>query len=171
MRSNLARKLPWPVSPERAVAIIQRWAQRSQNSAKYRSVAPLLRPIPSDLPLIDRVRLFVLPWSVGEYPGRLACLKVIAGVGSSPTLSRWRRNGIPPEACERLARFLESRVERELAMIAELRADAAARAARLKPPGLVTATAEDRSIWWDVRRQKAAEKRARLAKKAAGDPL
>jgi hypothetical protein len=35
-------------------------------------------------------------------------------------MARWRQDGIPPEQAERLARFLESRVAREVTLIDEL---------------------------------------------------
>jgi hypothetical protein len=115
--------------------VLRRWGQRSATKARFRSVAPLFTQLPSTAHLLDRWAALAFPWcdKPWMYPGKIAVLRCLCGIRSRSSFTAWRQKGIPPAQCERLARFLESRVERELAMVAELRAYAADAEARKRP--------------------------------------
>ena len=110
--------------------------QRSHNRSRFRTVGPLLKPVEPPAHILDRWVSLAAPWSPRPWtcPGLRAILLVLCGVRSHSTTTHWRKRGIPPAHCERLARFLKSRIERELAMVAELRAyAAAAESVKLRP--------------------------------------
>lgn len=159
-------RMPPPLHAETAIAIVQRWAYRASLRARTRTVWLALDALHPGASLMERVLWVILPWGVKEYPGRERALREVCGRTSRHTFFRWKKTGLPPDAAERLARFLEDRVERELALVAELRADAVRRKAAYKPPGFVAATPEDRLAWWDVRRQKEGERSAKRHPKA-----
>lgn len=135
--------------------VVKWWGQRNSDRARFRTVAPLFERPPITVPAVDRWLSLVHAWPIRLYPSQLAVLRAVCGIKSRTTLLRWRRNGPPPEQCERLARFLESRVERELALIAELRAEAA-RATTAKLPNYFA-----RDLTVDERYRIAGEKRAK----------
>jgi hypothetical protein len=154
------------LDPAVAWLILRRWGEGNHIKARHRTVKPLFEPIKHDASLLDRWLALVAPWHVHTYPPRRSVLTAICGVRGTGVIARWRREGVPPEQAERLARFLESRMVREQALVDELLAHAAARRAAKRPPWLVTASSEDRSAWWHVRRQKAAERRAKRERAA-----
>lgn len=162
-------RLPPPLPAEKAIAIVQLWAQRSAARKNRRTAVPLIDVGDESVALIDRVLATILPWGVWEYPGKERALRAICGSGDKRSISRWRRTGLPIEPAEKLARFLESRIEREMRLVAALREVIRDRPNQWRPPGFVAATREDRLAWWDVRRQKAGERSAKRYPKA-GDP-
>jgi hypothetical protein len=122
------------LDPAVAWLILRKWGQGNHIKARFRTVKPLFEPIGHGASLLDRWFALVCPWRVHMYPARLSIMAAICGVRGSGVISRWRREGIPPEQAERLARFLESRVAREVALIDELRADAGRRRAEQPRP-------------------------------------
>jgi hypothetical protein len=139
---GLAMPRPMPATQQRkqeldpAVAwlILPQWGQGNHVRARFRTVKPLFEPIEHGASLLDRWLALVCPWKVYTYPPRRAILTAICEVRGSGMIARWRREGIPPAQAERLARFLESRVAREVTLIEELRADAERRRAEKPRP-------------------------------------
>lgn len=129
------RKLT-PAQFEQEVLRFQLWRQGQRNhvKARFRTVKPLFEPIIYGASLLDRWLALVCPWTVRTYPPRLSILTAICRVKGTGVIARWRREGIPPEQAERLARFLESRVAREVTLIDELRAHAERRRAEKPRP-------------------------------------
>ena len=122
------------LDPAVAWLILRKWGEGNHIKARFRTVKPLFEPTPHGASLLDRWLALVCPWKVHTYPPQLSILTAICEVKGSGVISRWRRENLPPEQAERLARFLESRVAREVTLIDELRVHAARRRAEKPRP-------------------------------------
>jgi hypothetical protein len=122
------------LDPAVAWLVLRKWGEGNHVRARFRTVMPLFEPIKHGASLLDRWLALVAPWHVHTYPPRRSVLTAICGVKGTGVMARWRREGIPPEQAERLARFLERRVAREVTLIDELRAHAERRRAEKPRP-------------------------------------
>jgi hypothetical protein len=126
---------------------LRRQGQRNHVKARFRTVKPLLRVPLNSGALIDRFLSLVCPWRVQNFPGPHRVVGELCAVSGSYAIKRWRKpNGLPPNQAEWLARFLESRVAREVTLIEELRAYAARRRAEMPAPYLARMTMTERQL-------------------------
>jgi hypothetical protein len=75
--------------------------------------------------LADRFRGLITPWRVYEYPGTLAFMAELCGVGVD-TARNWCKRGyrLPPHQAREMARYLRIHVAEELALADALEAAA-----------------------------------------------
>jgi hypothetical protein len=73
--------------------------------------------------LADRFRGLITPWRVYEYPGTLAFMAELCGVGVE-TVRNWCKRGyrLPPHQARRMSGYLRSHAAEELALADELEA-------------------------------------------------
>jgi len=142
------RKLT-PAQFDQEVRRFQLWRQGQRNHAKvrFRTVRPLVDASLNGGALIDRFLSLVCPWRVQNFPGPHRVVCELCAVSGSYAIKRWRKpNGLPPNQAERLASILQGRVEREVALIEELRAYAARRRAEMPAPYLARMTMTERQL-------------------------